>query len=324
MPAPRPRDQAPSPLFSILTPTLNRAELLGEALDSLEAQDFDDLEHLVLDGGSTDGTAAVVAAHPRSHLRVQPDGGLYEAINKGLHLARGRYIGLLHSDDRLAPGALAAVAAALQQHPAADLVTGGARAFCTSEDGEEQVFCHADEARNRLSFANVIRYDPLPNARFIRRDLLLASGGFDTRYRLAADRDLLLRLSLRDPAQTTLPQVVYEYRWHRGSLTMNAGHERARELAAENLAIAESFLEAGPPGPEALGALREWHRFHTVQLAMISLEEGRPGRLWQAVRRGWRMDPLWPAAFAGEILRCLPGFLLRGGRTRSQTWHASA
>ena len=85
--------------LSIITPTLNRAHFLEEAIESVRAQDFPDCEHLIVDGGSTDGTLEMLARHP--HLRVvsEPDRGLYDALNKGLRLGSGEIVGLLNSDD---------------------------------------------------------------------------------------------------------------------------------------------------------------------------------------------------------------------------------
>lgn len=313
-----------TPFFTLLTPTLNRGPLLAEAMASLEAQGFDDYEHIVLDGGSTDETRDVVARHPRSTFVAERDDGLYDALNRGIGRARGAVIGLLHSDDRLPPGTLRRIAEAFRTHGDAQLVTGGARAFAVRNGRETTVFVHAHEGLNRLTLENIARHDPLPNARFYRRELFARAGLFDPRYRLAADRDFLLRLARLRPPQATLADVVYEYRWHDASLTMNEGHERALELAAENLSIAEHFL--GLPGLSASekSALREWHGRHTVQQAMIALEERRPALLARAAARGCRHRLSWPLAFAREIASSLPGFLRRGGRTRSQVWRASA
>ena len=98
-----------APLFSVVTVCLNAEQHLAEALDSVLAQSCDDYEMLVVDGGSTDGTLALVrereaAFGGRLRWMSEPDSGLYDAMNKGLHRARGRYIVYLGADDHLVAG----------------------------------------------------------------------------------------------------------------------------------------------------------------------------------------------------------------------------
>jgi cellulose synthase/poly-beta-1,6-N-acetylglucosamine synthase-like glycosyltransferase len=103
----------PSPLISIITASLNRAPMLAQAIESVERQGFDDYEHIIVDGCSTDGTTDLLAQHPRLKVIREPDRNVYDALNKGLRAATGSIVVLLNSDDLLAPGALAAGARAL-------------------------------------------------------------------------------------------------------------------------------------------------------------------------------------------------------------------
>src|SRR4051812_7778207 len=92
------------PLVSIVLPTYNRADVIGRAIDSVRAQTFLDWELLVIDDGSTDGTADVVTGiDQRVRLLRQPNGGTYVARNYGLVQARGRYLTFLDSDDAWLP-----------------------------------------------------------------------------------------------------------------------------------------------------------------------------------------------------------------------------
>ena len=115
------------PFFSIVTPCLNRAGIVESAVESALAQNYPAFEHIVIDGGSTDGTLEVLARYAHLHVISEPDRNLYDAINKGLRLARGEVVGLLNSDDRYASGAFAA-AAEIFADPAVELVIGGAEA----------------------------------------------------------------------------------------------------------------------------------------------------------------------------------------------------
>ena len=80
-------------------PCLNRVNLIREAIESVLAQDYPNFEHIVIDGGSTDGTLDVLREYRHLKLISEPDNGLYDAVNKGIRLAQGELIGWLNSDD---------------------------------------------------------------------------------------------------------------------------------------------------------------------------------------------------------------------------------
>ena len=96
--------------FSVITPCLNRVQLIGATIESVIAQDYPNFEHWIIDGGSKDGTLDLLKRY--RHLRVvsEVDRGVYDAMNKGIRLATGEIVVLLNSDDLLARGALSFVA----------------------------------------------------------------------------------------------------------------------------------------------------------------------------------------------------------------------
>src|SRR5260370_131957 len=94
---------------SVITPCLNGAGYLAEAIESVMAQRFPHIEHIVVDGGSTDRTLEVLRRYPHVRVISGPDRGMYDALNKGLTLARGDIIGVLNSDDCYAADALAPI-----------------------------------------------------------------------------------------------------------------------------------------------------------------------------------------------------------------------
>src|SRR6202048_2872509 len=100
------------PLISIVTPVLNRVSLIGAALDSVCRAGRVPREHLVVDGGSTDGTLSLLRSRPGIRLVEAPGTGIYDALNLGLQAARGDIICQLNSDDLLSPGSLESVAEA--------------------------------------------------------------------------------------------------------------------------------------------------------------------------------------------------------------------
>lgn len=117
------------PLFSIVTPTMNRMGLLEQTVASLRAQTFQDFEHIIVDGGSTDGTLDFLRGLEGSHpLRwiSEPDEGMFQAINKGLRMARGELVAYLNSDDLYFPWTLDVMAQTFRARPSADFVYGDA------------------------------------------------------------------------------------------------------------------------------------------------------------------------------------------------------
>src|SRR5262249_25106976 len=121
------------PRISLVTPSFNQGQFIGRTIDSVLAQDYPDLEHIIVDGMSGDETPAVLARYP--HLRVirERDRGQADAVNKGFRAATGDVLGFLNSDDTLAPGALRHVARAIDPARGRHVVMGRCR-FIDADD----------------------------------------------------------------------------------------------------------------------------------------------------------------------------------------------
>jgi hypothetical protein len=283
------------PVFSIVTPCLNRAGTIGDAIESVLAQQYGQFEHIVVDGGSTDGTLEVLARYP--HLRVvsESDRNLYDGINKGLLLARGDLIGLLNSDDVYAPGAFAA-AAPVFADPAVEMVIGGAEMFLLA-DGQERVVRRFAGARAiALVEINAIGNVTLMNACFWRRELQDRVGLFDIRFPLAADKDFWMRLVLAKPAHRHVPRVFYRYRSHGGSLTFS-GSDIREGVSKHLLDLARTRFAECHPGTEEFAAYRRWHAWAVGYRALQNVTHRRGGEALRTARDGLRIDPAWPLRF---------------------------
>ncbi len=113
------------PSFTIVTPCLNGAATLSSTLESVRDQDYGgEVEHVVVDGGSTDGTLDILASAPDVRYISEPDRGLSDAVNKGIRMARNEVVGWLNADDIYLPGALGRVGKALADRPDALWATG--------------------------------------------------------------------------------------------------------------------------------------------------------------------------------------------------------
>lgn len=206
--------------ISIITPSLNQAPFLARAIESVLAQQGDfELEYLVLDGGSTDGSAEILGRYAgRLRCRIGPDAGQASAVNEGLRLASGDVVGWLNSDDLLRPGALAAVARAFRERPEALWVHGR----CDIIDEQDRpirrwVSAYKDHRcrhydRRSLLVENFVSQMTV----FWRRAALERVGFLDETLHYALDYDLWLRLAaLADPVY--LPETLAAFRWYRAS-----------------------------------------------------------------------------------------------------------
>ena len=177
----------PDVLFSIITPTFNCASKIDGTAASVFAQNEQLYEYLIIDGGSTDGTIEQLQSYT-SHLRwlSEPDVGIYDAMNKGLRLARGRFMYFLGSGDRLHPGALQAVADAVARLPALPdrplLLYGNVY--------WESRHCIYD---GPFDAAKLRRRNLCHQAAFYERTIYDRHGSFDLRYAVNADYALNLR-----------------------------------------------------------------------------------------------------------------------------------
>ena len=105
------------PLISVITPTYNSERTLADTLESVASQMDDSIEHIVMDGGSTDGTLEILRKFPHVQWFSERDEGHYHAMHKGVLASRGRFFNVLNSDDCFRPGALKVVKGALQRRP---------------------------------------------------------------------------------------------------------------------------------------------------------------------------------------------------------------
>jgi glycosyltransferase involved in cell wall biosynthesis len=285
------------PLISIITPSYNRVGMITEAVESVLAQDDPNCEHLIVDGASADGTLDLLARYP--HLRVvsEPDRGMYDAINKGLRLARGEIIGLLNTDDRLAPGCLAAVRAAFAAHPGALAAVGslqyeqGGRLLRTRPAPDLDRFLTL-AGRNAVNF---------PNGWFLRRAAYERVGEFDASYRITADNELMIRLALAGVRPLRLEVPVYIFKLHADSLTLNPVDSRdpgrgrtLMRLYDELMRVPETHLPRKDVPPELRRSLRWCVARNGYRLAATALYHRRWDVALQAARRSLRYQPLWP------------------------------
>ena len=220
--------------ITVITPCLNAAGTIEASLASVRAQSYEPLEHIVVDGGSTDGTVELLERAEGIRWISEPDRGLAHALNKGIAMATGDIVGELNADDVYEPGALHAVAEAFAGNPQAAWLTGRCRII--GADGREirrGITRYKNALLRRYSLALYLTHNFISApATFFRRETLLAIGGFDERYRISVDYDLQLRIARRhDPL--VLDRYLASFRMAEGTLSMSGFRTQFREHAEQ-------------------------------------------------------------------------------------------
>jgi glycosyltransferase involved in cell wall biosynthesis len=201
----------PAMKFTVVTVCLNASSHLAEAMESVLGQSYPDLEYLVVDGGSTDGSLDLIRERAGCDRRLLwssgPDRGISEQ-------AKGEVIAFLHADDSyLNAKVLTNVAKAFEAHPKHIWATGGLREV-DHQGRLKRVIGVRRYSRQRLLRNNII----LHPATFVRREALARAGGFDPTLRYTMDYDLWLRLAGFGPP-VAINQVLTNFRVHAGSIS---------------------------------------------------------------------------------------------------------
>lgn len=243
--------------MSVVTVSYNAGRTIGHTLESFFQQSHPDKELLVVDGGSSDDTLAIVGsfASPQLRLISERDRGLYDAMNKGLRMFSGEAVGFLNADDRYQDHAvLADVAAALAE---VDIVYGDLD-FVDGHDHGKVVRSWRGKAWNAGAFRR--GWMPPHPTFYIRRRVAEAVGEFDLSMKISADYDFMLRaMELNDFSSRFLPRVM---------VRMLTGGTSTAGLS--------SYLRGNL---EALRARRRWLGSGLVDAAFIAKPLGKVGQL---------------------------------------------
>ena len=227
------------PFVSVITPCLDPGERLARCIRSVASQDYARIEHIVVDGGSTDGTVALLA-DSSVQWTSSPDSGQADAIDKGFRLARGDLIGWLNADDVLLPGAVAVVAAALTGCPGAGFAYGDCE-IIAADSSRHILHAGAIHGVESLFDSNPV---PQPGA-LITRTALDRVGGIDKSFELAMDYDLWLRLVDGGYDGIYVPQTLARFEIWPSSKT--GSRDWSEFLREEAIALGKTghCLEAG-------------------------------------------------------------------------------
>lgn len=216
------------PLVTIVTPSYNQGRFIRATIESVLSQDYPHVEYIIMDGGSTDETAAVVEPY-RDRLTwiSEKDRGQSHAINKGFRMAKGEIVAWLNSDDTIAPGAITHAVEAFERQPGAGAVYG--EGYLMDEDGRVKNRFPATEPFNLWKLVYLSDYI-LQQTVYFRRSVFDEIGFIDEELRWGMDWDILIRIGKRYMLEY-IPQYMGSLREYRDAKTATGGSQRFFELA---------------------------------------------------------------------------------------------
>jgi glycosyltransferase involved in cell wall biosynthesis len=284
-------NSAETPLVSIVTPSYNMANYLPETIESVLGQDYSRMEYIVVDGGSTDGSLALLDRYgDRLRYSSGPDAGPSDAIYQGLRRCKGEVFAWVNADDSLLPGAVRTAVAFLQQHPEIDVVYG--EGWWIDEKG-----------------AVISRYPSLPfDAKTLESDCFICQPAafirasayrrceLDPNVNWSFDYDLWIRMAKVGIRFAFIPDYLANSRMHRGAKTIS---ERGKVFQF-SMALLKRHYGYVPLswifGYTAFRIDRRDQFFEPLRPSAGKYLASLPVGLWYNRRRPWRFLREWLAA----------------------------
>jgi len=231
-----------APVLSVVTAVLNRRESLERNIQSVLSQDYAKTDHIIVDGGSTDGTLDVLKKYDDriAYWISEPDGGIFDAMNKGVALARGNYIHLLNSDDFYCPGALARVASEVALSRS-DVIFGD-YIFVVEDAGLQRRIHVTTDLHNGMTIGHAL---------FVSKNVYERIGLYDTRYRFSGDLDFMLRVRKAGMRFSRIDQALQYF---------TSGGAAESNLAAACAEAAECIAQHAGGGSAEMYRLRSLKR----------------------------------------------------------------
>jgi glycosyltransferase involved in cell wall biosynthesis len=228
--------------ISTVTATLNRKDFLPRCIEGIAGQSYPDKEHVIVDGGSTDGTGDLLKSYAKKYPHIrwisEKDNGISSALNKGLAMATGDIIGVNGDDDYYVPGAFEIVAAAFEQNPRVGVVSGNCEHI--RNDGtvaftQKAGFTRRQDLIEYWRHWGTTVFLPAPST-FFRRKAVDLVGGFEEADRYAMDYHHWIKITEKFGVKT-IDQVLARFRFDEGTVTFS----KRKEQLAETHAISRKY-----------------------------------------------------------------------------------
>lgn len=274
------------PSISIITPTLNQCRFIGTTIASVLHQAYPNLEYLVIDGGSTDGTQELLSNYGEGlHWVCEPDTGQSAAINHGWQRTSGEIIAWINSDDIYAPGALLQVGEYFQLHPEVDIVYGDCD---TIDEAGRSLGAYATRPFDFVELVrSTINFIPQP-AVFLRRGVIEKTGLLNESLSYVMDFDYWLRAGLHHPFEY-LPVKLAALRLHASAKSI----ARLGNFASELVQVYEGLFARNDLPPAVLAVKRDAMANIHHRAADCAFWAGNISAARHYIRQSFRLRP-WP------------------------------
>lgn len=308
-----------TPRISIVIPVLNSVATIEKAIRSVLDQDYANIELIILDAGSTDGTADVIKRYKSkvAYWHSKPDGSPGLALNVGLTKATGELTGQLMADDWYEPGTFALAAKAYYENPGVDIISFAGR--IVSENGELQRYDTAKELE--VTLCNMCYGIPALDARFITKKYLGKIGLLEPldasgKHNFSTDRELLIRAAVLGCNNVFVPHLGHTYFAHQASATFGKNRANQNKILQEHMDYVKSYFKKYPLTIEQKRVLRGWYADQSVRLFVWSLIGREIKKAVTAAKQGlsWSTSAWIGALFsvpAGWLTKNLLGFRLK-------------
>ena len=255
--------------FSIVTISYNQNRFLQETIDSIQVSPPHDLQYVIVDPGSSDGSRQTIEANRGRFHRVilEKDQGPADGLNKGFAACDGDIYAYVNSDDTLLPGALDSVASHFQHRPETDVLFGAVR--MVDIDGKPVLRGRTPDPFNLRRFADGLCFVWNPST-FIRREAFLKVGGFRVENNVHWDGELVIDLALTGAKMAYTNHVFGTYRLHQESMTVSiqrSGNSFAEKSYRQRMRMRERICNAGIPlySPARRSLLRLAYKFNPAR-----------------------------------------------------------
>jgi glycosyltransferase involved in cell wall biosynthesis len=269
--------------FSIVTPSYNQARFIEKTIQSVLNQRYPDFEHIVMDGGSTDGTIEILKKYPHLRWKCERDRGQADAINKGLKMATGEILAWINSDDYYLLGAFERVAKAYQDARKPDIIFGDVLVVTEADRAIARRRSLPYDYRMLLLGTNYIQQPAV----FFTRDALEEVGYLDETLHYALDWDLWLRFGRAGMRFKLVQAPLAALRWHKGAKSF----AQRSQMAADTRRVRDRYWsevarKRGFAANLLLPLLRSYYilKVETVKLTLRGVVDFLPLRLVSARR----------------------------------------
>lgn len=303
------------PKLSIIMPVLNCEKTIEKALSSVINQRYDNLELIVLDGGSSDKTVEIIKHFEQyiAYWHSQYDGSPSVAVNFGIEKATGDHIALLMADDWYEPDTLKKVSEAILKHPDADMITCGGRIVSFDHSKQSHVTLQYFDTKKSLylSFYNICFAASAICCRFIKKSFYNQIGSYilydqEGRHIYSNDKEFLLRAVIYHAKDIFIHYLGHNYLSHSGSSTFSHNKNMDMRLCKEHMYIAEMYLAKNNLLRNQRLLLNYWYNDQSARLVLYHLLRRDFQSAAVIVKQGIKKYPfIWPILFAYTAAKIL-------------------